>query len=127
VNPIELYLDRLHEVHATRRGTPELSYRGALENLLAAVGRDLDPAVQATGELADTGSGHPDFGLIETKSHALRGVVEVKAFDEDTPDTADGKQVSKYWKQYGYVLVTNYRDFLLVVRQDAERARVEAR
>ncbi|MGH8011945.1 MAG: hypothetical protein ACREQ4_05550 [Candidatus Binataceae bacterium] len=27
--------------------------------------------------------------------------------------TADGAQVSKYWKEYRQVLVTNFRDFLL--------------
>jgi len=90
VNFLETYLDRLHEVRATRRGTPELSYRAALENLLNAVGATLDPAVQATGELADSGAGRPDFGLFEVKSGNARGVVEVKPVEEDTPDTADG-------------------------------------
>lgn len=117
MNPVTQYLDRLHEVRGTKRGTPELSYRAALENLLNAVGGDLDPPVHATAELADTGNGHPDFGLLEKKSGNLRAVVEVKSPAEDTPATADGKQVAKYWKHYGHVLVTNYRDFLLVVRQ----------
>jgi hypothetical protein len=56
VTPLEIYLDRLHEIHATRRGTPELSYRAALENLLNAVGQRLDPTIQATAELADAGA-----------------------------------------------------------------------
>jgi hypothetical protein len=127
VTPLEIYLDRLHEIHATRRGTPELSYRAALENLLNAVGQRLDPAVQATAELADTGAGHPDFGLLEVRSGNLRGVVEVKGFAEDAPDTADGAQVTRYWQRYGYVLVTNYRDFLLIVKQSSDKARVEGR
>lgn len=83
MNPLEAYLDRLHEIHAGRRGTPELSYRAALENLLNAVGAQLDPEVQATAELADTGAGRPDYGLIETKSGILRGVVEVKPLAEE--------------------------------------------
>ena len=127
MNPVEAYLDRLHEIHANQRGTPELSYRAALENLINAVGRELDPVVQATGELADTGSGRPDYGLHETRSGNSRCVVEVKSVAEDVPQTADGKQVTRYWKHYGYVLVTNYRDFLLVVRQSADQARVEVR
>ena len=75
MNPVEAYLDRLHEIQATKSGTPELSYRAALENLLNAVGRNLDLAVHATAEPADTGSGHPDFGLFEVKSGNARGVV----------------------------------------------------
>ena len=127
MNALEAYLDRLHEIRAGKHGTPELSYRAALENLLNAVGHDLDPGVQATAELLDTGGGRPDFGLFETKSGNARGVVEVKAVGDDVPQTADGKQVARYWKHYGYVLVTNYRDFLLVVRQAADQARVEGR
>lgn len=82
MNPLEAYVDRLQEVHATRRGTPELSYRAALENLLNDVGAKLDPVVQATAELADSGAGHPDFGLFESKSGNLRSVVEVKSFGD---------------------------------------------
>ena len=122
---LETYLRRLHEIRSTERGTPELSYRAALENLLNAVGSGLDPAVQATAELADTGAGRPDFGLFDARSGDLRSAVEVKPVAEDTPQTADGRQVARYWKHYGCVLVTNYRDFLLVVkepeRKDAAR------
>ena len=127
MHPLETYLDRLREIRASKRGTPELSYRAALENLLNAVAEDLDPVVQATAELADTGAGRPDFGLLEVKSGNMRAVVEVKPPEEDTPATADGAQVTRYWQRYGCVLVTNYRDFLLVVRQPDGKARVEGR
>jgi hypothetical protein len=127
LHPVETYLDRLQEVRATRRATAELSYRAALENLLNAVGASLDPVVQATAELTDTGAGRPDFGLFAAKSGNPRGVVEVKSPEEDAPQTADGNQVTKYWKHYGCALVTNYRDFLLVVRQSDGRPRVEGR
>ena len=50
--------------------------------------------------------------------------MEVKPVAEDTPQTADGRQVARYWKHYGCVLVTNYRDFLLVVKEpDAKTPR----
>jgi hypothetical protein len=75
---LETYLARLHQIRATERGTPELSYRAALENLLNAVGRGLDPAVHATAELADMGAGRPDFGLFDARCGDLRGAVEVK-------------------------------------------------
>jgi hypothetical protein len=118
---LETYLARLHEVRATERGTPELSYRAALENLLKAVGSGLDRAVQATAELGDTGAGRPDFGLFDSRSGDLRGAVEVKPVADDTPQTADGRQVARYWKHYGCVLVTNYRDFLLVVKEPGDK------
>jgi hypothetical protein len=124
---VETYLDRLQEIHRAAKGVKELSYRSALENLFAAIGDRLDPKVQVTHELADTGSGRPDFGFSETKSGNMRGVVESKGPDEDVPQTADGAQVAKYWKQYGIVLVTNYRDFLLVACDSNNKPRVEGR
>src|SRR4051794_24516559 len=105
---IERYLDRLHELHTKKRGTPELSYRAALENPLNQIGEQLEPSVQATAELGDTGSGRPDFGLFDVKSDNARGVVEVKPPEQNVPVTADRRQVSRYWKHYSVVLVTNY-------------------
>lgn len=124
---VESYLDRLREIQGTRKGTPEQSYRAALENLLNAIGRELDPPVQATHELADAGQGRPDFGFFELKSGNDRGVVEVKSFSAPVPHTASGEQVSCYAKQHGVVLVTNYRDFLLVTRGDNGSVNVEGR
>jgi Type ISP C-terminal specificity domain/N-6 DNA Methylase len=43
-----------------------------------------------------------------------RGVVEVKGLAEEVLTTSDTKQVSKYWQRYRLVLVTNYREFLLI-------------
>ena len=43
-----------------------------------------------------------------------RGVVEVKAPDDDAFLTAAGEQVNRYWTRYRLVLVTNTRDFVLV-------------
>jgi hypothetical protein len=127
LHALEAYLDRLHEIRASRHGTPELSYRVALENLLNQIGAGLDPPVQATAELADTGDGRPNFGLSEVRSGNMRAVVEVKAVEQDTPESAAGEQVSRYWQRYGCVLVTNYRDFLLVVRAPDGKPRVESR
>ena len=129
MHPLETYLRRLHEIRSTERGTPELSYRTALENLLNAVGRRARARpCRRTAELADTGAGRPDFGLSIPAPPNLRGAVEVKSVGEDTPQTANGRQVARYWKHYGCVLVTNYRDFLLVVKEPRETTpRVEGR
>jgi len=45
-----------------------------------------------------------------------RGVIEIKGTGDDAWVTAQTQQVSKYWKRYGQVLVTNYRDFVLIGR-----------
>ena len=96
VSAVETYLDRLHEIHSRRKGTPELSFRAALENLINAVGETLDPPVRADAELTDTGGGRPDFGFFEAKSGKSRGVAEVKGPADDVPNTADGRQVTRY-------------------------------
>jgi hypothetical protein len=43
-----------------------------------------------------------------------RGVIEVKSTGDDAWVTADDEQVTRYWGRYRLVLVTNYRDFILV-------------
>jgi len=75
------------------------------------------------------GAGLPDGGLFtsdqfqrSTEHEPMpgqlpsRGVVEAKGTGDDAWVTADGRQVSGYWGKYGQVLVTNYRDFLLLGR-----------
>ena len=121
---VEDYFASLRLIQTSGGATPELSFRAPLENLLNAVGDSLKPKVRCVGELADQGAGHPDFGLYAAKQ--LRkgqtakdqkpecGVVEVKPFGDDAWRTAESGQVSKYWGQYRLVLVTNYRDFVLL-------------
>ena len=121
---VEAYFGELGRVRASGGGTDELSYYPALEKLLGAVGGSLKPRVFPVSNLADQGSGHPDFGLYAAKQVQKgqpregqppeRGVVEVKPTDDDAWLTADGAQVGGYWKQYRLVLVTNFRDFVLV-------------
>ena len=128
---VEAYFDELHKVRASGGGTGELSYYPALANLLRAVGGSLKPKVFPVSNLSDQGAGHPDFGLYAAKQVKKgqpregqtpeHGVIEVKPADDDAWLTADGAQVSRYWKQYRLVLVTNLRDFVLVGEDDAGR------
>ena len=121
---VEAYFDGLGKVRASGGGTGELSYYPALANLLGSVGGSLKPKVFPVSNLADRGAGHPDFGLYAAKQIQKgqpregqtpeRGVVEVKPTADDAWLTATGDQVSRYWKQYRLVLVTNFRDFVLV-------------
>ena len=126
---VEAYLAHLRQIQASGGATPELSFRTPLDNLLNAVGDSLKPKVFCVGELADQGAGHPDFGLYAAKQRRKGqtpkdqkpecGVVEVKPIGNDAWLTAESDQVSGYWAHYRLVLVTNYRDFVLL-GEDAE-------
>ncbi len=71
--------------------------------------------------------GHPDGGLFTSDQlqkaaeaeplegqNPSRGAIEIKGTGDDAWVTADTKQVTKYWNKYRQVLVTNYRDFVLI-------------
>ncbi len=121
---VETYLSDLQRRHATGAATAETSFYGPLESLLNTIGHHLKPKVLCVGQLRDTGAGRPDFGLFtanqcqrgEPREGAVpeRGVVEVKGLGDDTWTTAGAAQVSGYWQRYRLVLVTNYRDFVLL-------------
>ena len=126
--PVLSYLESIQAVRSTGKATAEQSFKSKLEVLLTAIGQGLDPELYATMELKDEGAGRPDLGVFEKKSRGLRLVVEVKGWKENIYDTAAGAQVSKYWKNYGFVLVTNFREFILVARNaDTKEASIEAR
>ena len=83
-------------------------------------------------QLEESGAGIPDGGLFSSDqiqrsaggeipegTIPARGVIEIKSTGEDAWVVADGQQVTRYWGKYKQVLVTNYRDFVLI-GQDAE-------
>ena len=122
---VETYLGDLRRIRASGGATGERSGYGPLANLLNEIGGGLKPKVFCVGELADQGAGHPDFGLYAAKQVQRggqpkddqlpeHGVVEVKSAEDDAWLTAESAQVSSYLGRYRLVLVTNYRDFVLV-------------
>jgi N-6 DNA Methylase len=121
---VETYLTDMHRRHATGATTAEASFYGPLENLLNTIGTTLKPKVLCVGQLGNIGGGQPDFGLFTAKqlqdgqpregTVPERGVIEVKSLDEEVLRLAATVQVSKYWQRYRLVLVTNYREFLLI-------------
>ena len=129
---LHAYLAALAFVRSSGAGVAETSYYPALSGLLDAVGASLSPTVRCVGQLANLlGAGSPDFGLYSADqfprkadlaakpaagSKPGRGVVEAKGTAADVLTIAGGPQVAKYLAEYGLVLVTNYRDFLLVTR-----------
>jgi hypothetical protein len=133
MHPLENYLSELREIRSTGGAVAETSYYGPLERLLNEIGRQLKPRVRCVSQLANIGAGNPDFGLYtadqfqrdgdEPLPGALpeRGVVEVKPWTDDSFLTARGDQVSRYWQRYKLVMVTNYRDFVVVVRDESGR------
>lgn len=127
MDPVEAYFRDIRDIRSTGAGVPETSYYGSLERLLNAVGKTLTPKVRAVINLANRGAGIPDGGLFTASQFQRgataapaagatpeRGVIEVKPTHDDALVTSRGSQVSRYWKRYGLVLVTNYRDFVLV-------------
>ena len=113
----EEYFVDLRRIRGSGGSTGERSLYSALSQLLNTVGGGLKPKVFCVQELADQGSGHPDFGLYtqsqvqkgKSKSGQKpeRGVIEVKAVEDDAWLTATGEQVAGYWQSYRRVLVLN--------------------
>ncbi len=129
VTIVETYLSELRDIHATQAGSPEVSYYPALANLFNAVGKTLRPKVFCVMNLKDQGADNPDGGLFtadqfgrstDTKLAGglppARGAIEAKAAKREVKAIAASEQVAKYVRLYGIVLVTNFRDFLVVER-----------
>ena len=60
---VERYLRELWEDHASGEAVAETSGYGALQNLLNAAGRELNPSVRAIVNIRNRGAGIPDGGL----------------------------------------------------------------
>lgn len=124
---LENYFRSLSEIRNTGSATKETSFYGPLETLLNELGQQLKPKVRCVMQLKQQGAGMPDGGLFSARqfqrsgqlkdpTNPERGVIEVKGTGEAVSTIAQSQQVSKYWQRYGQVLVTNYRDFVLVGR-----------
>lgn len=127
MNPLEIYLKELSEIRSSGAAVKETSYYGPLANLLNEIGKTLKPKVKCIINLQNQGAGLPDGGLFtqdqfqKAGDHEpmagqipARGVIEVKSTQDDAWVTADGGRVTRYWGKYRQVLVTNYRDFVLM-------------
>jgi len=125
--PVETYLTELRDIHRSGAGVRETSYYGALANLLNEIGKKLKPRARCIINLQNAGAGMPDGGLFTPEQFPksspreprqgqppARGAIEVKGANEDVLRISETKQVQDYLKRYRQVLVTNYRDFLLL-------------
>jgi hypothetical protein len=132
-HPVETYLADLYHTRSTGAGTAETSFYPALANLLNAAGHALRPRVRCVMNLRNQGAGMPDGGLFTPDQYQrgadeptagqppARGAVECKPVADDAWLAAKTEQVSRYGGKYRQVLVTNYRDFLLLGADDAGR------
>ena len=129
LNPLEIYLTELREIRDSGAATKETSGYGTLAKLLDAVGHSLKPKVHCIIQLKNSGAGLPDGGLFTPDQlknadeeaplrglNPARGVIEVKAVSEELANIIPTEQVKEYLAHYGQVLLTNYRDFLLLKR-----------
>ena len=135
-NPVQTYFEELRSIHLTGAGTDETSYYGPLANLLNGISKAAKLKVQCVINLRNQGAGLPDGGFFTTDQIKRgvtpdtvfdqipsRGAMEVKSTRENVEQIAGSKQVRDYLQRYGLVLVTNYRDFLLVQRGENNEPR----
>jgi Type ISP C-terminal specificity domain/N-6 DNA Methylase len=126
MNPPEAYLAELRDIRASGAAVPETSGYGALANLLTEVGGKLKPKVRCLINLQNAGAGIPDGGLFTANQFPkggaeplggqlpARGAIEAKPVGEDAHAVAGSEQVLRYLDKYRQVLVTTYREFVLV-------------
>lgn len=134
---IESFFTDLRDTHVSGVGVKETSYYPYLSNLLNAIGKKLKPRVRCIIHPRSIGAGLPDGALItaDQKSKAddplaeglipSRGVIEIKAANEDLQAVVGSDQVAKYINKYGLVLVTNLREFVIVARIDGHATALE--
>jgi type ISP restriction-modification system protein/N-6 DNA methylase len=131
MNPVETYIRELFDIHRSGQAVKETSYYGPLANLFNEIGKTLKPRVRCIINPKSQGAGIPDGGLYTPDQMQkgsepeqiislipARGVIEIKGTGEDVRRIAKSDQVLRYLDRYGLVLVTNYRDFILVGRND---------
>ena len=103
------YLGEIARIHATRAGTGEVSYYGALGKAVNAAGYRLKPAVFCVPNLRNRGAGFPDMGLfVATRGQAPeewpearapeRGVVEVDDIPADLSVICGRPSPRKVWR-----------------------------
>ena len=139
MKPLEDYLRALHDIRFSGSGTQETSYYPPLSNLLNEIGKTLKPKVRCIMPLRNQGAGFPDGGFFTSDQFQRvssaeplpeqlpsRGVIEVKGIGDDVWKVIKSEQVGRYFERYRQVLVTNYRNFVLVGQDpDGNRTTLE--
>lgn len=128
------YFKDLRDIYNTGSAVKETSYYSAFESMANAYGKELKPRVRCVINLKNKGAGIPDAGFFTSAQFQHgedkpregqlpeRGCAEIKSTKDDVEKIAQSEQVAKYLNHYGAVLVTNYRDFLLIGKDASGRA-----
>jgi hypothetical protein len=125
--PLQTYLAHLYEIRSSGGAFKETAYYPALSNLLNEVGKTLKPRVRCIMNIRSEGAGLPDGGLYSVEQFQKRtkrelregqlperGAIEVKSTGEEVDPVVRSEQVVRYVNRYKQVLVTDYRDSVLV-------------
>ncbi len=120
------YFKDLRDIYNTGSAVKETSYYSAFETMANTYGKELKPRVRCVINLRNKGAGIPDAGFFTSSQFQRgedrprdgqlpeRGCAEIKSTKDEVDKIAKSEQVTKYLNHYGAVLVTNYRDFLLI-------------
>lgn len=120
------YFKELRDTYNTGAAVKETSYYSAFAAMANAYGKELKPRVRCIINLKNKGAGIPDAGFFTSSQFQRgedapregqlpeRGCAEIKSTKDEVLKIAESEQVAKYLNHYGAVLVTNYRDFLLI-------------
>lgn len=136
MHPVEQYLAELRAAR-TAGGVAETSGYYALKQLLDAVGADkaVKPKVRCILHPQNVGAGIADAALFTADQIAKGsdqpkkgqlpacGVIEIKSTSAAIAAIVASEQALGYLARYGQVLVTNYRQFVLMVRDRQGNAR----
>lgn len=121
---VKKYLERMREVRGGSP-TPESSYYSAPENLINDISAAMGLGVVCNAQVSGAGK-FPDFGLfskgqVSDGANGGRpefGVIEMKGLNEDVREVAKRAQTQGYLATHSIVAVSNYREFLLLGRDN---------
>ena len=131
------YLSEIRTVRNLGAGVAETSYYPALANLFNGVGKQLKPKVTCLIHLQNTGAGIPEAGFftaaqIQRSTGTLiagqkptRGAMEVKPFSKKLDELQNSEQVLRYLTHYNQVLITNLREFRLLILEHGKPRKVD--
>lgn len=116
---IQQYLKEIKAIDRTK--VKELGYRTPLHNFLNSIKLESKKISVIHEESNKDIDGVPDFSIYEnmdTLFSKLVGYVECKKIDYDLDALIDSEQIKKYAKTSDNIIITNYREFILLQRKD---------